>query len=351
VKLGGGLLVWLGALGLAVVARAEGAARVTPLAVHLDYRAGGGCPDAHAFKSVVIARLGYDPFDDDAPVRVIIQIQPGGTALDGRLEWRDARGSWTGEQSFPSATSDCSRLVRAMGFALSVQIQLLASTRPPPDDDEQASQAAEPAVVPVAPTTPPAPPWSVAPAQPPPASVPAVLDATAVPTERAAVAFSAGASTAVAGGLSSAPVPLGGVFGEMVWRRLSLRVGAAAGLPATTRRLDGAGVQQQALLLSVAGCGSRGRWKLCLLGNAGESRMTGVDIDRPTSAVVPIVEAGARVGVVQPLGSRWFVDAHADGLTILSRWTAALDQVPVWTAPRFTLALGLDAGVRFRGGP
>jgi hypothetical protein len=79
--------------------------------------------------------------------------------------------------------------------------------------------------------------------------------------------------------------------------------------------------------------------------------MTGVDIDRPTSAVVPIVEAGARVGLMQELGSRWFVDAHADGLAIVSRWTAALDEVPVWTAPRFTLALGLDAGLRFRGAP
>jgi hypothetical protein len=79
--------------------------------------------------------------------------------------------------------------------------------------------------------------------------------------------------------------------------------------------------------------------------------MTGVDIDRPTSAVVPIIEAGGRVGVVQPLGARWFVDGHADGLAILSRWTAALDQVPVWTAPRFTFALGLDAGVRLGGTP
>jgi hypothetical protein len=43
-----------------------------------------------------------------------------------------------------------------------------------------------------------------------------------------------------------------------------------------------------------------------------------------------------------------FLNAHLDGLTILTRWTAALDEVPVWTAPRFAAALGVDVGVRFR---
>jgi len=61
---------------------------------------------------------------------------------------------------------------------------------------------------------------------------------------------------------------------------------------------------------------------------------------------VPIVEAGARLGVHQDLGPRAYVTAYADGLTILSRWSASLDQVPVWTAPRFAAALGVDFGVR-----
>ena len=46
------------------------------------------------------------------------------------------------------------------------------------------------------------------------------------------------------------------------------------------------------------------------------------------------------------LGRRFFVGAHADGLTNVTRWTATLDQVPVWTAPRFAAVLGLDVGVR-----
>ena len=59
------------------------------------------------------------------------------------------------------------------------------------------------------------------------------------------------------------------------------------------------------------------------------------------------METGARVALIQRLGRRVFLDAHAEGLAILTRWTARLDQVPVWTAPRFAAAVGIDTGVRF----
>jgi hypothetical protein len=75
--------------------------------------------------------------------------------------------------------------------------------------------------------------------------------------------------------------------------------------------------------------------------------MTGEDIDRPASATVPIVQTGLRAGGIQPLGGRAFLSAHADGLVNLTRWTGRLDQLPVWTAPRFAAALGLDASVQF----
>ncbi|HZL17993.1 MAG TPA: hypothetical protein VFG23_09635 [Polyangia bacterium] len=83
-----------------------------------------------------------------------------------------------------------------------------------------------------------------------------------------------------------------------------------------------------------------------MLAKAGEVRMAGESIDLPTSAVVPIVEAGARVGVAHRVGRRFLVGVHADGLTNVTRWTATLGQVPVWTAPRFAAVLGVDVGVR-----
>jgi len=120
-----------------------------------------------------------------------------------------------------------------------------------------------------------------------------------------------------------------------------------ASLPATTRRPDGAGFSQQHLLVNAAACAAVTRWNGCVVAGAGAVSMAGEDIDRPTSARVPVLQAGARAGVTQHLGQRMFLNAHVDGLINVTRWTATLDQVPVWTAPRFAAALGVDGGVRF----
>ena len=145
--------------------------------------------------------------------------------------------------------------------------------------------------------------------------------------------------------MSSSPVVLGRVLGAFAWQHVSVELAAEAGSPTTTRRSDGAGFSQQLLLASAAACATLTRWRACLLANAGEVRMTGETIDLPTSAVVPLVETGIRVGMVQPLGRHFFVDAHADGLVNVIRWTGALDQVPVWTAPRVAAVLGVDLGI------
>jgi hypothetical protein len=76
--------------------------------------------------------------------------------------------------------------------------------------------------------------------------------------------------------------------------------------------------------------------------------MAGRDIDRPASTHLPFVATGLRAGFNQPLGARAFIGAHADGLVILTRWTASLDDVPVWTMPRFAATLGIDLGLQFR---
>jgi hypothetical protein len=166
------------------------------------------------------------------------------------------------------------------------------------------------------------------------------------PTSGTPVALAVGVSTYAAVGLSSGPVPLGGIFGQLARGRLVLELGAVASLPATTRRSDGAGVSQQDLMLGAAGCAAGTRWRLCGLANVGAVRMAGVDIDHSTSAVVPVVEVGLRLGIVQRLTGRLFLEAHLDGLTAVTRWTATLDEAPVWTAPRLAAAFGLDAGFR-----
>jgi hypothetical protein len=314
--------------------------------VTLEYGAAPGCPDAAEFKAIVIARLGRDPFAESATDHVLVQLEPRGAALNGRTEWRDSAGKWTGDQRFSSASADCPRLVRTMGFALAVQIELL--TRVPPAaaaNGEETTDTRSPPTIPSAGTS------AAAPVAPLPSSAPATgPDAARVtPSSSAAprpvLAMGAGPSVGV--GISSVPALLGRVYGALAWRRVSVEIGAAVSRPTTTRRGDGAGFSQQQLLGSAAACSIRARWNACLVANAGAVRMAGQNIDRPTAATVLVVQSGIRIGVSQHVGRRVSLNARADGLVNVTRWTGALDQVPVWTAPRFAAVLGVDASVLF----
>lgn len=335
------LIVRLGAVCFGALGPAEAGARPSTFIVRLEYDAVPGCPDVADFKAVVIARLGRDPFSDSAPDHVLARITARTRALDGRLEWRDAKARWAGEQTFPLVTTDCVHLTRVMGFALSVQIQLLENTRA---DDAPATAPHDDRSFDLLVTTPSA--AAPAPAEPP--AVRVVVSPPPSPRPRLGPELVLGAGPSVGVGMSSRPILLGRVFGGLAWPHVSIELAAEASRPATTRRADGAGFVQQQLLLGLAGCTISTPWRVCLVAKAGAVRMAGEDLDTSTSAMVPVVEAGARVGAVQRLGQRVFLSAHLDGLTVLSRWTATLDHVPVWTAPRFAGALGLDAGVRFR---
>jgi hypothetical protein len=317
------------------------------LAVRLEYRAGPGCPDRADFKAAVIARLGYDPFIESAPERVLVHIEPWDRTIDGRIEWRDASGKWAGEQSFPSVSTDCPRVVRAMGFALAVQIQLLAKANAAaPDANSEAP--AETAAAPEAPKAPPVPKRPI-PVQPlKEAIVASAGNLGPSPAGGPGPVFAMGAGPSVGLGLSSSPVALGRLFGAVQWPHLSVELAAVVSLSATTRRPDGAGVSQQILLGGAAACATAVRWSACLVANAGAVRLAGEDIDRPTAASAPVLQAGVRVGIRQDLGRRAFVSPRADYLVNLIRWTGSLDQVPVWTAPRYSAAIGFDAGVRFQ---
>jgi len=323
-----------------------GRAQAALFTVSLDYDGGAGCPDRPSFEFMVRARLGYDPFADGAPDHVFVRIAPGVGTINGHIEWRDASGRWAGDQTLPMATEDCRHLARALAAALAVQIQLLALTR------EASAGTADPENTGPPPEVPATQPGSRSPVarissnEPPAATL--ETRPSAPSTARGPRPWAMGAGTSVGFGMSSSPVLLGRVLGSLAWQYVSIELAAEASLPTTTRRSDGAGFSQQHLLASAAACAVLRPWRACLLANAGEVRMTGEDIDLPTSAVVPLVQAGVRVSIVQLVGRHFFVDAHADRLANVIRWTGTLDQVPVWTAPRMAAVVGVDLGVHVR---
>ena len=319
---------------MALAAPRLGQARTATVATQLDYAAAPGCPDVDVFQGIVRRRLGYDTFRADAPNLVVVRIESAGRALEGQIEWRNAAGVSIGEQTFPSRSGDCGELTLAMGFALALQIQLLASTAP---------DHAEP--------PPPAPAPPVASAPPPPVSAPAArLEMPAPPpsTAPAGPALSVGLGAAAGFGVSSDATALGRLFVTAAWPHLALELAGEASAPATTHRSDGAGFSQEELLASLAACWVHGPLHACAVGKMGEVRVRGQNVDDALTASGVMIQTGLRLAFVQPLGQRTYMAARAESLARVTEGTVTLDSTPVWTTPRFAALLGIDVGVRFR---
>jgi hypothetical protein len=327
-----------------LLAPAYGRAEDAVLTVDLDYSAAPTCPSAEAFKDIVSARLGYDAFRAGAPDRVVAHIDPVGRAFEGRIEWRDAKGTWQGDRTFPSRSEDCDELARAMAFALAVQVQLLMTTggaehtAASPPEESATTEAAKP---------PPAAPEQKPPSREERAPLVTPSEPTPRPSARPA-ALHLGVGGSAGFGISSSMVGAGRAFGSVAWPFFAIELAAELGLPATVRRSDGAGFSHYELLASLAGCGSLQRWSACLVGKVGQLRISGKDIEEPTSSSGLFAQTGIRLALMQPLGRRAFVATRAEGLVTLTRWSVSLDQIQVWTCPRFAGTVGLDVGVRFQ---
>jgi hypothetical protein len=330
----------------------ETLALAAPSSFDLEYVADSGCPNEAAFKEMVVAELGYSPFEGDAVDRVVVRITRRSRTIDGRIEWRDSAGQWVGDQVLPLPGTDCGRAASAAAFALALQVQLLerrnAQAAPPeisvdaPESDGNEAEHSAPPLPPEEPQPPPVP----APL-PEPEATSKTIDAAPSPPEPQFPFMNIGAGTSVGFGLASSPTLLGRIFGGVDWRQVAVELALEAGRPTATVRDDGAGFEQQRVAASGAACLKLSRWRTCLLANVGSVALAG-RADQATSARVSIGELGFRIGAVQDLGRRLFLSANADGVVTLNRWTATLDRRPLWTAPRFSAALGVGIGVHFR---
>jgi hypothetical protein len=328
------------ALGFAAITILTGpAAQSGQLAAQLDYVATAECPAAAAFEAVVARRLGYSPFRSNASERVVVRIEGSGRALVGQLEWRNAAEQWIGERTFPSRSGDCGELVRAMGFALALQLQLMAATSPPPDS--------RPAAPPRVAQTPPdahAPPTVVAPPAPTPADKPTETS-TAEPRSRLSIAAGGGASVAV--GLAPTAVVVGRLFGAVAWSRVAFELGAETSTQSVLHRSDGSGFSERLRLGTLAGCGLRGAWSVCVVGKVGQIRVVGEGVDVPASPSGMLLQGGLRLAVTQTLGRHAHFVLRVGGLSPLAGGTVTLDSMRVWTTPRVAADLGVDLAVRF----
>jgi hypothetical protein len=143
-------------------------------------------------------------------------------------------------------------------------------------------------------------------------------------------------------GAAPAPVPEGRVF--LLARRAawSIELGGAAGLPVSQQEGSRAGFKEQVLFATTGICGNLDPFALCGVGRAGQIRVEGFGVDVPASPSGVLAQAGVR------LGAQWATSAfagslHADILWTMAESTVTLNGVGVWTTPRASLIVGLDA--------
>ena len=242
-----------------------------------------------------------------------------------------------GRPDVPDGDDGLRRFARVVGFALAVQIQLLANVRAEPDAPGAAGR----------PPAPPAPP-----ARRSPAAAGCRPVAPVVPPARRRRGAGAGGRRRPGGRVrhGGRPDRPRADFGVLAWTHVAIELAAQTSVPATTRRADGAGFSQQHLLLGAAGCalqavdgvrrGERGR------GQDVRRRHRSADLGgcagrpgwrAPGRGPPPRTARGRRGARGRPAA--------------LTRWRGTLDNLPVWTAPRFAAALGVDALVRFHDRP
>jgi hypothetical protein len=340
---------WLAFVAVAIAAalmRSESARAAEQVIVALDYEASPslrGCPETPQLEAMIAGPLGYAPFRADAPRQVTIRITPSDRGIDGSIEWRDHLERTPGQRRFATPTRDCAAMARTLAFALTVELQMLAS------EEEAAARTAHVESPPAEPNEPSKPDdAAIAP------SSATATTATRPPPAAAATPAAAPVTIALGTGLSAAMgFTPGGALGARVFvsarkRRLGVELDLDGTLPSTTAMAAGPDFSHYALATTAAGWFEPGWFSACALAQAARLTIRGVGVDTPMTASGWAFAAGLRAAATWPLGDRLFVRARAEALAALTDWTVTLNHEAAWTRPRVAAGAGVDLGVRFR---
>ncbi len=295
---------------VAAVARANPTARL----VYLRDEAIAGCPDERALRDAVAARLGYDPFRDDAATTITATLSRGGRGVRAVVTLQDATGRTTGSRTLASDRSDCAELGSAVALAISIAVDPLALVRKPPPAEAPAPAPACPEC-PVCPP-PPAPPRAKASFR---AQVGAQLDLGAVP------------GVASLGITASAGVR---------WRAASIAVEGRVDPRLATFDAPNGRVGATLLLVELAPC-AHFRWAAaCALVGAGALQGVSAGIAAPRRDSTFYAAAGARLAVEIPLRGPFALALHGDLLATITRTTLQIDGTDAWATPPLSGAVG-----------
>ncbi|WP_437744614.1 hypothetical protein WMF39_06140 [Sorangium sp. So ce1504] len=307
------------------------------------------CPDERFLRAEIARRMGFDPFDAEAPLTMAVSIEQGQRELIASIYLRDRRGVviWTDGYR---ARGDCKALVSTVALSIAVQLDETGELPPPQAAPAPRGEPAMPAEAPCSPERPcagqPAPPPNEA---PPARELPSVRAPPRHRAEQAAAErfrWSVGAGATMALGLTPgvAVGPTLAVTGR--WPAWSVAL-EARGLSSLSTKIEGVRVASSALTANAALCLHRQLLFACGVGELGVLRVV-PDAPRLARMLLNLrAGIGARAGVRWPLseGLSGYGSAEAVQRTIdaslLRRGGIAEAERAIWSAPALGAAFGI----------
>jgi len=290
------------------------------------------CPEESGFRALVAARLGYDPFREDAGRTVSVTFLREGGTLRARLEMKDGAGKVVGTRVLAGA--ECGELANSTALAVAIAIDPLGGSGAP-------SASVSPSVSTPASVSASAP---VASAVPSAAPVPSSTATAPLPETFPTVSLGGfgafGAGPQLNGGLTASA----GVRTPSFSLAVEGRVDAETGKPGP----DGGRVSSSILAGALVPCLHHELLMGCALVAYGSLRGSGAGVTEARSDQSPWAALGVRLGMEALFLGPFALRAHVDWLAPLTRTTLRVQGTDAWTTPAFQFLAGLAVVGHFR---
>lgn len=309
-----------------------------PRQVRLEYvrqEGAGTCPDLATVQAGVAARLGYEPFSDQADDLVRATVRPSGHGLEARIEMTDAKGSPKAERRLVSRQHDCAELASSVELAISIAIDPF---RLGPSPTGPGAHASKPHTL-----------MHVDREDSPNArQVAALSSSELVAAAKPGRSLSTQVGAELVGGLGAAPSRTLGVAAGVGIRGgdLSLGLEGRADLPASTSLRVGE-ASTALLVASLVPCAHVSRVATCAMVTAGALRAAGHGLVDSRTVTLPYAAVGARLALAIPLTARLALALHGDVTAPLTKSELEVDGTSVWTSPILSAAMGLGLAATF----
>ncbi|WP_438032389.1 hypothetical protein [Sorangium sp. So ce204] len=317
------------------------------------------CPDGRFLRAAIARRMGFDPFDAEAPLLMEASIEGDRGELIASIYLRDRRGVvlWTDGHR---TRGDCKTLVSTAALLIAVQLDDMGELPPPQPAPAPQNERATQAEAPCSPERPcagrPAPPPNEAPRSPPPPSkapparerpplrAPPPGSAGQAAAERFHWTVDAGAAMALGLTPGVAVGPTLSVAGR--WPAWSVAL-EARGLSSLSTNVDDVRVATSAFTANAALCLHRHALFACGVGELGVLRAV-PEAPRLARTVLTLrAGLGARAGVRWPIseglsgyGTAEPVWRTVDASLLRRRGIAGTDRA-AWSAPALGVAFGI----------